>query len=683
MSLDGFPWSFGSPGLGYLYSGENIDLDIKQFFTGTSYLNCPYFRFQWNLTDLNDGERIYGRYGYGNIGGAQQIFDIDTEETLYLTDKPNIALKSELFSGSYNDLTNKPTIPTSTNQLTNNSGFLTYNDKIYEARYADVAGAAEQLETSRTISLSGAVIGSVNFDGLDDVTINTVLGSGFTIDASKIDGLTVDFNDLLNIPSGQIVNKIDSIKFNGTSFTIDSNKVVDISSITNTVALKSELFSGSYNDLTNKPTIPTKVSQLTDANNYVLSSDIKSVAKTGSYNDLTNKPTIPTSTSQLTNNSGFLTTSDLTTYALKSELPTTTSQLTNNSGFITINDKVNAAILADKATQLANSRKITLSGSIEGEVTFDGSQNVVMNTNLGSGFTIDASKIDIDLTPYALKSELFNGSYNSLSNKPTIPSATSDLTNDSGFLTATDSISYAENAGEAVTASRLENAKTISLSGAVSGLVSFDGSQNVVMNTSLNIEPNKIIPITSGNSSTDNYRITWSGDIVTVTHNLGGVVIGSLLDEYGEEILVGLNFIDANNISINLENFNVTNYTLILSRGVINNSSGLNSEYSEYVVESISNLTINPEMNRVYTYTVNSNDTFTFVTPSSGNIISFRLYLTMPSNIVSFTLPSNIIWENTPDFTTANALYMMVFEWNPILNKWLGNLMWSPVELGE
>ena len=61
--------------------------------------------------------------------------------------------------------------------------------------------------------------------------------------------------------------------------------------------------SGSYNDLSAKPTIPTKVSALqNDAGYltqhqslaaYVKSSELKAVAKTGSYNDLTNKPTIP------------------------------------------------------------------------------------------------------------------------------------------------------------------------------------------------------------------------------------------------------------------------------------------------------------------------------------------------------------------------------------------------------
>ena len=80
-------------------------------------------------------------------------------------------------------------------------------------------------------------------------------------------------------------------------------------------ALKTELFSGSYIDLTNKPDIPTKVSDLTNdlgfITGYVESDPIyaaqsgqfqlKSDAFSGNYNDLTNKPDIPTKLSDLTN----------------------------------------------------------------------------------------------------------------------------------------------------------------------------------------------------------------------------------------------------------------------------------------------------------------------------------------------------------------------------------------------
>lgn len=44
-------------------------------------------------------------------------------------------------------------------------------------------------------------------------------------------------------------------------------------------------------------------------------SQLSTVATSGSYNDLTNKPTIPTTTSELTNNSGFITNEALTGYA--------------------------------------------------------------------------------------------------------------------------------------------------------------------------------------------------------------------------------------------------------------------------------------------------------------------------------------------------------------------------------
>ena len=73
--------------------------------------------------------------------------------------------------------------------------------------------------------------------------------------------------------------------------------------------------SGSYNDLTDKPTIPTKTSQLTNDSEFVTSTELSTVATSGSYTDLTNKPTIPTTTGELTNDSGFITNSALTGYA--------------------------------------------------------------------------------------------------------------------------------------------------------------------------------------------------------------------------------------------------------------------------------------------------------------------------------------------------------------------------------
>ncbi|MBR4498161.1 MAG: hypothetical protein IKP08_05730, partial [Bacteroidales bacterium] len=91
----------------------------------------------------------------------------------------------------------------------------------------------------------------------------------------------------------------------------------DISGKANTTDLSDVATSGDYNDLENKPTIPTKTSELTndagfltahqDISGKANTADLSDVATSGDYNDLENKPTIPTKTSELTNDAGFLT----------------------------------------------------------------------------------------------------------------------------------------------------------------------------------------------------------------------------------------------------------------------------------------------------------------------------------------------------------------------------------------
>ena len=85
---------------------------------------------------------------------------------------------------------------------------------------------------------------------------------------------------------------------------------------------------GSYNDLTDKPVIPTKTSELTNDSGFLTeyqplktingesivgTGNITIEGFSGNYDDLTNKPTIPTKTSELDNDSGFLTEQTLKT----------------------------------------------------------------------------------------------------------------------------------------------------------------------------------------------------------------------------------------------------------------------------------------------------------------------------------------------------------------------------------
>ena len=61
--------------------------------------------------------------------------------------------------------------------------------------------------------------------------------------------------------------------------------------------------SGSYNDLTDKPTIPTAYTH-PDTHPASMITGLSTVATSGSYNDLSNKPTIPTVPSSLPANGG-------------------------------------------------------------------------------------------------------------------------------------------------------------------------------------------------------------------------------------------------------------------------------------------------------------------------------------------------------------------------------------------
>lgn len=159
------------------------------------------------------------------------------------------------------------------------------------------AGTATKLATLRVIAIAGAVSGSATFDGSSNVSINSTL-NGF--DASKITSGTISEARLPNIPIEKLpagalermfvvesqTAAIDAVK----AGTIQEGDVVQIgngglmyfciddAATTFGNAFK-EFTAGSatsvpWSGVTGKPTFAT-------------------VATSGSYNDLSNKPTIP------------------------------------------------------------------------------------------------------------------------------------------------------------------------------------------------------------------------------------------------------------------------------------------------------------------------------------------------------------------------------------------------------
>lgn len=100
--------------------------------------------------------------------------------------------------------------------------------------------------------------------------------------------------------------------------------------IANKPEFKPVATSGSYNDLSNTPSIPSAVSQLTNDSGYQKASDVATaietlnnllaaVAKSGSYSDLIGTPNIPNSLSQLLNDAGYQTAVDVAAAIVSAE----------------------------------------------------------------------------------------------------------------------------------------------------------------------------------------------------------------------------------------------------------------------------------------------------------------------------------------------------------------------------
>ncbi len=165
----------------------------------------------------------------------------------------------------------------------------------------------------------------------------------------------------------------------------------------------------------------------------------------GDYANLSNTPTIPTATSELTNDSGFLTTEvDGSTTNEIQNLSVSGNNLNISSGTgttISTNTPAAGQILTWNGT----------SGSWEAQNPGSGADN------WGSQTVVTDATLSGDGTSGSPLSG-FDGDYVNLSNTPTIPTATSELTNDSGFLTAEvdGSTTNELNTGFAVNGANLE-----------------------------------------------------------------------------------------------------------------------------------------------------------------------------------------------------------------------------------
>jgi len=299
---------------------------------------------------------------------------------------------------------NKPTIPTKTSDLTNDSGFIDASD---------VPAAQVQADWLESDSTDPAYI--QNKPTINNVPNVTSSDDGKVLQASYTGGVGgYSWEDAPNgLPDATSADE-------GKILSVDSNgdpEWVAPQVYTQEQADWAESDSTKVDYIKNKPTIPTKTSDLTNDSGFIDASDVPAAQEQSDWSEsdssdptyIKNKPTIPTATSDLTNDSGFITASDVPASQEQSDWAESSSA---DPAYIK-NKPVNLPIAAGTnvtITESNNTLIISASGGGAGtvtDVTVDGSS--VVNAQGVAEITM-----------------------------PTVPTKTSDLTNDSGFITASD-----------------------------------------------------------------------------------------------------------------------------------------------------------------------------------------------------------------------------------------------------
>ena len=334
----------------------------------------------------------------------------------------------EGFSGDYNDLTNKPVIPTKTSELTNDSGFLTEHQPLKTINGESIVGTGN-IEIGGGSGRNVWYGNQAQFDALSeselDENTDYYISGLIAWDDVAHPYIPTKVGDLQNDKEYTPLNQVRSEIVN--SINIYDKRVQYVTqSEYNAMEQAGSLRDGTTYFIEGEYVIPTKTSELENDSGFLTehqplktinnesivgTGNITIEGFSGNYNDLLNKPVIPTKTSELTNDSGFLTEHQ--------PLKTINGESIVGTGNITIegfsgdyNDLLNKPTLSTVATT--------------------GSYNDLTNKP-----TIPEPQVNSDWNAQSGISQILNkpnlstvattGSYNDLTNKPTIPSNTVEM----------------------------------------------------------------------------------------------------------------------------------------------------------------------------------------------------------------------------------------------------------------
>lgn len=261
------------------------------------------------VTSIGGSQTLEETLSFGNTSSLGMSVGVITA-TAFVGDGSGISGIST-FSGDYADLSNKPFIPSDTGDLTNNIGFITsyaeistLNDVLVRGNTSSMGISAGVItatsfvgdiignaDTSTYANTSGISTTSQGLTGTPSITVNSIIASDASFSGNVSIAGTLTYEDVVNVDSLGIITARSGVLIGpsiSVGATITSYGDAVFAGIVTAVS-----FVGSGSNLTGITT-----SQI---------SGLSTVSVTGSYNDLIDKPTIPSDTSDLTNSVGFIT----------------------------------------------------------------------------------------------------------------------------------------------------------------------------------------------------------------------------------------------------------------------------------------------------------------------------------------------------------------------------------------
>ena len=383
----------------------NVD-DIAIFNGDAFYLKVPYYETSTNIRVVIRNSSFFIKQGSNYVTESQinghllkLVFNNGVFEVLeiYGYNKliPSFSdLSSVATSGSYNDLSDKPTIPTTTSDLVNDSGFLTSHQSLED--YIQKSSTTGLIKNDGTIDTNAyATTSSVD-------TAMTNLGNNVNTGISTVNNRISNLNTSNIVSSGESLNNI-----------------------------------GSYNGTVPQSTINGGINTQLGNINTKISSVESSVATSKHILEATRA--LDGSRVNLTINLPYLTTiSDPSVdfSSLYVKLPNDMASTTGGVRFIIKYDNGNSTFPTQQLYGINGSSGIRENALSANEIIIIGwdSNKLKLLKILGKEYSTVAD----------------TGSYNDLTDKPTIPTKTSDLTNDSGFLTSHQDISGKEDTSNKV-----------------------------------------------------------------------------------------------------------------------------------------------------------------------------------------------------------------------------------------